>query len=63
MVENEIYNSEINLYPTEKKNVNQLNLSAKTVETSEHIKEPTRRLDGRFGNMKKIKRTKSAGIF
>jgi len=63
MVKNEIYNKEINLYPTEKKNVNQLNLSAKVAETGLTIKEPARRLDGRFGQMKKIRRTKSAGIF
>ncbi len=63
MVKNEIYNSEINLYLPEKKNVSQLNLLAKAAETGSTIKEPARRLDGRFGNMKKIRRTKSAGIF
>jgi hypothetical protein len=63
MVKNEIYNKEINLYPTEKKTVNQLILSAKVAETGEQVKDPARRLDGRFGQMKKIKRTKSAGIF
>ncbi len=63
MVKNEVYNKEINLYASEKKNINQLNLSAKTVETGEYIKETAKRPDSRFGNMKKIRRTKSAGIF
>ena len=64
MVENEIYNSKINLYPTEKSIVNQpLNLSVKTTETASNIKEVVKPSSGRYVHAKKIRRTKSAGIF
>ncbi len=63
MVKNEIYNSEINLYAPKKKNLSQMDLSAKSTETDSTLKEPVKYLDDKFRQIKKIRRTKSAGIF
>ncbi len=64
MVESEIYNSQTNLYPIGKDNVGQtLKLSDNTTETVSNIKEPVKRSNGRYVQSRKIKRTKSAGIF
>ena len=64
MVEVKAYNSQVSLYPMEKDTENkQLRLSDKDTEMKSDIEKVVKHSNGRLTPMKKIRRTKSAGIF
>ncbi|MDQ3181611.1 MAG: hypothetical protein M3Q33_13955 [Acidobacteriota bacterium] len=64
MVKDEIYTNEVNIHPTEKKIVNQqFGFLVQTTDLVSKDKEVVKSADCRFVRMKKIRRTKSGGIF